>query len=87
MADREAATGTPMENGALMIGGMVPWGFVMRIFIVWLYAAIRPCVGVGPNTAGTAAATTWIPGYVLSIVSPLMSGSRCVWLGAWLYRK
>src|SRR5207249_3963498 len=39
------------------------WGFLVGIFAVWLYAAIRPRYGAGPKTALCAGAAVWGLGY------------------------
>lgn len=36
------------------------WGFLMGIGAVWLYAAIRPRYGSGPNTAIRAGVAAWV---------------------------
>ena len=40
------------------------WGFLVGIFAVWLYAAIRPRYGAGPKTALCAGAAVWGIGYL-----------------------
>ena len=47
------------------------WAFLVGIFAVWLYAAIRPRYGAGPKTALAAAAAVWFLGYLLAEVTPL----------------
>ncbi len=47
----------PISNA--MIGLYVLWDFVLGIFIVWLYAAIRPRYGAGPGTAMLAGLAAW----------------------------
>jgi hypothetical protein len=42
------------------------WGFLLGIAAVWLYAAIRPRYGAGPNTAIRAGLTTWAVAVFLS---------------------
>jgi hypothetical protein len=59
-----AALGKPAANGA-QIGLFVVWGFLVAIFAVWLYAAIRPRYGAGPKTALCAGSAVWGLGYVL----------------------
>lgn len=53
------ALGKPAElsMGAIMIFNV--WGFLLGIAAVWLYAAIRPRYGAGPNTAIRAGLVTW----------------------------
>lgn len=72
-ADWEAAMKALGKGG---MSGPLPttiytlWGFLMGIFAVWLYAAIRPRFGPGPKTACIAAIGAWIPGYLLSLIPP-----------------
>ena len=47
------------------------WGFLVGIFAVWLYAAIRPRYGAGPKTALCAGAAVWGLGYLLASVTPI----------------
>ena len=53
MADWEAAMRAlgkdPISNA--MIGLYVLWDFALGIFVIWLYAAVRPRYGAGPGTA------------------------------------
>lgn len=46
-----------------MAGGTIAlyvlWDFVLGIFVVWLYAAIRPRFGAGPTTAALAGLAVW----------------------------
>ena len=45
-----AALGKPPMAGD-QIAVFIVWGFLVGIFAVWLYAAIRPRYGAGPKTA------------------------------------
>lgn len=58
MAAAMQALGKPAMTNAQM-----PWfivlDFVAGIFLVWLYAAIRPRFGAGPGTAATAGLAGW----------------------------
>jgi hypothetical protein len=47
------------------------WAFLVGIFAVWLYAAIRPRYGAGPKTAISAAVAVWCLAYLLADVTPL----------------
>ena len=70
--DMEAALralGKQMGGGALLM--FTVWGFLVGIFAVWLYAAIRPRYGAGPKTAACAGAAVWGLGYLLAAVTPL----------------
>ena len=53
------ALGKPAElsPGAIVIFNV--WGFLLGIAAVWLYAAIRPRYGLGPNTATRAGLVAW----------------------------
>ena len=70
--DLEAAIGAlgrQMGGGALAM--FIAWGFLVGIFTVWLYAAIRPRYGTGPKTALCAGAAVWGLGYLLASVTPI----------------
>ena len=70
--DMEAAVsalGKQMGGGALAM--FIAWGFLVGIFAVWLYAAIRPRYGAGPKTAACAGAAVWGLGYLLASVTPI----------------
>jgi dipeptide/tripeptide permease len=47
-------------------------GFLMGIFTVWLYAAIRPRYGAGPKAAVCAGAAVWALGYLPAGVAPMV---------------
>ena len=49
----------------------IAWGFLVGIFAVRLYAAIRPRYGAGPKTAACAGAAVWCLGYLLAAVTLL----------------
>ena len=69
--DMEAAIralGKQMGEGALLM--FTVWGFLVGVFAVWLYAAIRPRYGAGPKTAACAGAAVWGLGYLLASVTP-----------------
>jgi hypothetical protein len=63
-----SALGRQMGGGALLM--FTVWGFLVGIFAVWLYAAIRPRYGAGPKTAACAGAAVWGLGYLLAAVTP-----------------
>jgi hypothetical protein len=63
------ALGRQMGGGALLM--FTVWGFLVGIFAVWLYAAIRPRYGTGPKTAACAGAAVWGLGYLLASVTPI----------------
>jgi hypothetical protein len=70
--DMEAAIralGKQMGGGALVM--FTVWGFLVGIFTVWLYAAIRPRYGAGPKTAACAGAAVWGLAYLLASVTPM----------------
>src|SRR5260370_33916652 len=64
-----SALGRQMGGGALAM--FIAWGFLVGIFAVWLYAAIRPRYGAGPKTAAGSGAAVWGLGYVVASVNPL----------------
>lgn len=53
----------PPTCGAFV--GMVVMTFLVGIFIVWLYAAIRPRYGAGPKTAVCAGFAVWFIWWLL----------------------
>jgi hypothetical protein len=56
-------------NRPAMTNAQIPWfvvlDFVVGIFLVWLYAAIRPRFGAGPATAVKAGIAAWFAGGLL----------------------
>lgn len=48
----------PLPTGSAVVG-MIVMMFLVGIFIVWLYAAIRPRYGAGPKTAVCAGLAVW----------------------------
>jgi hypothetical protein len=64
-----SALGRQMGGGALAM--FIAWGFLVGIFAIWLYTAIRPRYGAGPKTAACAGAAVWGLGYLLAAVGPL----------------
>jgi hypothetical protein len=64
MAAAMQALGKPAMTNA-----QIPWfvflDFVAGIFLVWLYAAIRPRFGAGPGTAAKAGVAAWFVGSLL----------------------
>jgi len=48
---------TELSPGAIVMFNV--WGFLLGIAAVWLYAAIRPRYGSGPNTAIRAGLVAW----------------------------
>src|SRR5258706_10153193 len=57
LKDQMAAAMTSINRPA-MTNAQIPWfvflDFVAGVFLVWLYAAIRPRFGAGPGTAAKA---------------------------------
>src|SRR6267154_283341 len=64
MAAAMQALGKPPMSNA-----QIPWfvflDFVAGVFLVWLYAAIRPRFGAGPGTAAKAGVAAWFVGSLL----------------------
>jgi hypothetical protein len=56
-------------NRPPMTNAQVPWfvvlDFVAGVFLVWLYAAVRPRFGAGPATAAKAGVAAWFVGGLL----------------------
>jgi hypothetical protein len=59
-----AASGKGPPAGAT-IAWFVALDFVAGIFLVWLYAAVRPRMGAGPATAAKAGVAAWFIGNAL----------------------
>lgn len=53
---------------------LIVLGFVIGIFAVWLYAAIRPRFGPGPKTAVYAAFAVWLVAYLVPTLAALPLG-------------
>jgi hypothetical protein len=72
--------------GAMII--YVIMAFVMGIFAVWLYAAMRPRFGPGPGTAIYAGLAFWIPASLFQTITQLGVGlwpTGLLWAGtAWM---
>jgi len=69
MEDAVRALSRQMGGGALAI--FITWGFLIGIFAVWVYAAIRPRDGAGLKTALCAGAAVWGLGYLLASVTSI----------------
>jgi hypothetical protein len=63
--------GKPEVMNAAQIAAFNVWGFLVGIFTVWFYAAIRPRYGAGPKTALCAGASVWALGYLLAGIPPM----------------
>src|SRR2546425_12235665 len=61
MAAAMQALGKPPIAGNTILW-FVFLDFVVGVFLVWLYAAIRPRYGAGPATAGQAGVAPPVPG-------------------------
>jgi hypothetical protein len=64
MAAAMQAIGKPAMSNA-QIPYFVVLDFVAGVFLVWLYAAIRPRFGAGPATAAKAGIAAWFVGGLL----------------------
>lgn len=62
LKDQMAAAMAALNRPA-MTNAQIPWfvflDFVFGVFLVWLYAAIRPRFGAGPGTAVKAGIVAW----------------------------
>src|SRR5262245_56771731 len=69
MKDQMAAAMTALGKSAVMTSSQMVWlvvlDFVIGIFLVWLYAAVRPRYGAGPGTAAKAGVAAWFIGSCL----------------------
>ena len=68
LKDQMAAAMTAMNLPA-MSNAQIPWyvflDFVVGVFLVWLYAAMRPRFGAGPGTAAKVGVAGWFAGVLL----------------------
>lgn len=67
MTDALTAHNLPPVGGSA-IAVFVILGFVLGLVLVWLYAAIRPRFGAGPQTAAIAGVVVWFLDYVCGAV-------------------
>jgi hypothetical protein len=70
-ADAMRALGRPEQLAAGPMTTFVVWGFLVGIFAVWFYAAIRTHYGAGLRTALIAGLAVWFLGYLLASAPPL----------------
>jgi hypothetical protein len=66
--------GLPAAFGPTQILAFNVLGFIVGIFTVWLYAAIRPRYGAGPGTAIKAGVATWFIGSFMASMYPVITG-------------
>ena len=66
------AMGRPENLTGGQIAAFNVTGFLIGIFAIWLYSAIRPRYGPGPKTAVCAGAAVWTIGYLLPSVAPMV---------------
>ena len=66
---KQMAAAMASINRPPMTGAQMPWfvflDFVAGIFLVWLYAAMRPRFGAGPATAAKTGVAAWVIGLLL----------------------
>jgi hypothetical protein len=62
------ALGRPPANGPAEMAAFIIWGFLVGLFAIWLYAAIRPRYGTGPRTAVMAGIAVWALAYLLQAI-------------------
>jgi hypothetical protein len=60
------ALGKPAQFSTVAVLTFNLWGFLVGIAAIWLYAAIRPRYGPGPNTAIRAGVAVWAIAVFLS---------------------
>jgi hypothetical protein len=68
MAEAMKALNLPPDIGVGAIAVFVLVGFVLGIVMVWMYAAMRPRLGPGPQTATIVALITWFLAYLYSSI-------------------
>jgi hypothetical protein len=69
LLQKQMAAAMASINRPPMTGAQMPWfvflDFVAGIFLVWLYAAMRPRFGAGPATAAKTGVAAWFLGILL----------------------
>ena len=69
LKDQMAAAMTALGKSAAPTTSQILWyvflDFVAGVFLVWLYAAVRPRFGAGPATAAKAGLAAWFVGNLL----------------------
>ena len=70
-AEAMKALGRPETMTGGQSAAFIILGFLIGIFTIWLYAAIRPRYGPGPKTAACAASAVWALGYLFAAVPPV----------------
>jgi hypothetical protein len=71
-AEAMKAIGRPENLTIAQIAAFNATGFLIGIFAIWLYSAIRPRYGPGPQTAACAGAAVWTIGYLLPSIAPMV---------------
>ena len=75
------------QPGGGAMAAYVVMGFVIGITTVWVYAAARPRLGPGPQSAAIAAMPIWIAAWLAPIVGYVVQGMATtglgVLIGAW----
>lgn len=66
------AMGRPENLTGTQIAAFNVTGFLIGIFAIWLYSAIRPRYGPGPKTAVCAGVAVWTIGYLLPSIAPMV---------------
>ena len=60
------------EIAVFFVWSFILWGFLIGIFSVWFYAAIRPRYGPGAKTAVCAGSAVWGLGYLMTTITPFL---------------
>ncbi len=90
VADTMEAAMTEMETAyaSWAMPVFIVTAFVMGIFLVWLYAAIRPRFGAGPRTAILAGLAVWVAAglfpYIGLQATGIFPGSVLGWSLVWV---
>lgn len=67
-ADVMASLGRPAGVSVKQLVAFNVWGLVVGVLTVWLYAAVRPRLGVGPKTAILAGLFVWALVFALGVM-------------------
>ena len=62
----------PMSGGAMAYFGIM--SLLLGVFLVWMYAAVRPRLGSGPKTAAIVSVLVWFLTYFWSNASMVAFG-------------
>lgn len=70
-AEAMKSLGKPETMSGAQIAAFNVVGFLVGIFTIWFYAAVRPRYGAGPTTAVCAGAAVWAIGNFIPSIAPM----------------